>query len=398
MKRVIRYIWAVALLGIIFISFGCTQKSAQLQKGIAPPDKTLYDTGAAYLKKGQFTTARLTFQTLLNTYPDSDMASDAYFAMGDTFYDEGGTENLLQAINQYKDFIIFFPGDPRAADAQMKIISANYKQMRTPDRDTQYAYNTLDEIVTFERRYASHDYMPLVRQLRVAVEDNLARGDLGVGEYYLRGGRSLLGALRRFENVYEKYKNFEEMDRVIYRIGELYDRIEAPEAADWYAKLAEAYPFSPHYEAAKKRLTEMGREIPEVNEALAAANKANIRPSEGFSPLRPLIDFGKALGFIAPPDQYEVARKTIEEEKAQAAAKAETGAGAGGDIQIESVIRQSASGAPDDETSAPPTGSDGSGGLPGISPDSTPDSDDAGENPSGGAGQQSKPRYQRPKR
>ena len=404
MERAIRCIWIIALLGVMYTHFGCVQKSAQLQKGVAPPDKTLFDTGDAYLKKGQYIRARLTFQNLLNTYPDSDMASEAYFALGDTFYEEGGTENLLQAENQYKDFIIFFPGDPRAADAQMKIISGNYKMMRTPDRDTQYAYKTLKEIETLERKYPNSDYIPIARQLKVAVEDNLARGDLGVGEFYLRRG-NLLGALQRFQSVTENYKNFEDMGTVLYRIGELYDRLSAQthdpdvaakaaaDAASWYEKVAEGYPFSDHYGDVKKRLKEMGREIPEVNEALAAANQANVRPSEGFSPLKPLIDFGKALGFIAPPDQYEVARKTIEEEKAQAAAKA--GTGAGEDIQIETEIRKSASGEPGDGTSAPAANQGGSGESPDASSDSATVSGNEAKTP-GGAGQQGKPnRYQR---
>ena len=383
MERAIRCIWVIALLGVMPAYFGCVQKSAQLQKGVAPPDKTLFDNGAALLEKGLYTRARLAFQTLLNTYPDSDMAADAYFAVGDTFYEEGGTENLMQAENQYKDFIVFFPGDPKAADAQMKIISLNQKMMRSPDRDTQYAKNTLREIEVMERKYPNSDYIPLARQLKIAVEDNLARGDLGVGEFYLRR-KNLIGALQRFQYVFETYKNFEDMDTVIYRVGELLDMVQSPEAATWYAKIAEGYPFSEHYEKAKKRIVELGQEIPEVNEALAAANKANVRPSEGFSPLKPLIDFGKALGFIAPPDQYEVARKTIEEEKAQAAAKAAAGSGDGDDIQIETEIRKSASGASGNETSAPAAGSGGSAG----SPDSVP--------ASGGAEQQSKPgRYQR---
>ena len=404
MERVIRHIRVIALLGVLTMYFGCVQKSAQLQKGIAPPDRTLFETGEAYLKNGQYNRARLTFQNLLNTYPDSDVAADAYFAMGDTFYEEGGTENLLQAVNQYKDFITLFSGDPIAAsklaDAQMKIVSAYFKQMRTPDRDQQYAYLTLEAIETLERRYPNSDYIPIARQLKIAVEDNLARGDLGIGEQYLRSG-NLAAAMGRFESVTEKYKNFEDMDTVLYRIGTLWERagsrnpdpdaaaISVITAASWYSKLAEGYPFSKYYEAAKRRLTELGFEIPEVNETLAAANAANIRPSEGFSPLKPLIDFAEALGFRAPPDLFETAQKTIEEEKNQASAKtaAGTGTGTGDDIQIVSEIRQSASGTSTVETSSQSSGS-------GESPDVSRGSNDE-ENMSGDAEQERRLRYQR---
>ena len=366
MERMIRGIWIIAFIGVMSAHFGCGQRSANLQRGVAPPDKTLYETGKTYLDRGHYIRARLAFQTLLNTYPESDLASDAYFAIGDTFYDEGGTENLLMAENQYKDFMLFFAGDPRAADAQMKIISLNHSLMRAPDRDPQYALRTLQEIETFERRFSGHDYLPIVQRLRVGVEDNLARNDLGIGEFYLRRGNSL-GAIQRFQHITENYQNFEDMDTVLFRIAELHERVlrdpgsefaelAAAEAANWYGRIAEGFPFSRHYETAKRRLIELGFEIPEVNETLAAANQANIRPSEGFSPLRPLIDFGKALGFIAAPDLYEVARRTVEEERAQAAAE---GAGAGDDIQIESEILRSASGESPDATYDSPAVSPG---------------------------------------
>ena len=377
MKRTNQYILGILALVLLGCLSGCVPKRARLQQGIAPPDRILYETGANYLKHGQYIRSRLAFQTLLNTYPDSDVASEAYFAMGDSFYEEGGTENLLMAEDQYKNFIVFYPGDPRSADAQMKIISLNYKMMRSPDRDPQYAYRTLQEIKTLEQRYPSSDFIPLARQLKVGVEDNLARGDLGVAEYYLRNN-NLLGVSLRLQEVVDNYKDFAEMDRVLFRLGELYDNVNNPESAIYYTKIMEGYPFSDYYERAKKRLVELGQSIPEVNQELADANQAKILPSEGFSPLKPLVDFGKALGFIAPPDQYEVAIKAIAEEKAAAEAKA-AAEGVGDDIQIDAVISKSASGAE-------------------VSVSETPSSNEATEDdsPSGGNETQRKPsRYQR---
>lgn len=390
MRGIIR---VIALLGVISMYFGCTQKSAQLQKGIAPPDKTLFETGESYLQKGLYDRARLAFQTLLNTYPDSDLAPDAYFAMGDTFYEQGGTANLLQAENQFNNFITFYQGDPRTAEALMKIISGHLKMMNTPDRDTQHAYNALREIKRFGLLFPDHDYTSLLRQIKIRVEDNLARGDLSVAEFYEKSD-NLIGAMQRLEYVYNTYKDFERMDDVIMGIAKLYQRASAKTnnpsasalAAQWYEKVVVGYPFSEHYENAKKQLTALGYAIPETDKALAAANQAKIKPSEGFSPLKPLVDFVKALGFIPPPDEYEIARKTVAEEKA-AAAKA-AGAGASDDIEIISIISRGGDGAQTEETPAP-------SGVTGESPDNDPAS---GVSPSGGAGQQSKPpRYQQPK-
>lgn len=345
MRWILRCILMSAILGG---ATGCVQKSAKLQKSIAPPDKTLFETGSGYLKKGQYIKSRLAFQTLLNTYPDSDVAADTYFAMGDSFYEEGGTDNWLQAEDQYKNFIVFYPGNPRSADAQMKIISLNYKMMRTPDRDQQYAHRALQEIKNFEQRYADSDFLPVVRKLKVLVEDNLARGDLNVGRFYADRG-NLLGAQLRFREIVEKYPNFEDMDAVLFQLGELARRVNNSEmATDYYAKLAKGYPYSKLYDETKARLIAMGKAIPDVDKELAASNQARLSPGEGFSPLRPLIDFGKALGFVPLPDQYNIAKQSAESEKARiaqaAAAKAAAdGLNEDGDFQIESEIRKSAS-------------------------------------------------------
>jgi len=79
-----------------------------------------------YLKTSQYIRARLAFQTLINLYPDSKRAADAYFAMGDSFYDEGGTENLLQAWDCYRNAIYASKGNYAAAIPRLKRIIDNY--------------------------------------------------------------------------------------------------------------------------------------------------------------------------------------------------------------------------------------------------------------------------------
>ena len=340
-----------ALVGATLLCLsGCVQKSAKLQKSVVPPDKTLYDTGSDYLKKGQYIKARLAFQTLLSTYPDSEMAEEAYFAMGDSFYEEGGTENLLQAEDQYKNFIVFYPGSAKADDAQLKTISLNYKLIGTPDRDQQYARRSLQEISIFERRYPNSDFLPIVKQLKNLVEDNLARGDYGIGKFYETKG-NLAGARGRYQDIVDQFKNYEEMDSVLFSLGEIYGKSNDPrnleQSAAYYESITKGYPFSKYYAEAKTRLISLGKEIPPVDTEMAAANQARLKPDAGFSPLKPFVDFGKALGFVGPPDQYEVAQKTVEAEKAKnaelAAAKEGESGAAGGDIQIETEIRKSAS-------------------------------------------------------
>ncbi len=125
------------------------QQQAADTKSSAEPDKVLYDRSMVEYKKGKYTEARLDLQTLINTYPDSEFLAKAKLAMGDSFYKEGGTSNLTQAVAQYKDFITFFPFLEEAAYAQMQVAMSHYRMMEKSDRDNSEAESAEDEFQAF---------------------------------------------------------------------------------------------------------------------------------------------------------------------------------------------------------------------------------------------------------
>ncbi len=362
---------SVAFIGIVLVySIGCAPKSAKLQKSVIPPDKTLFETGSDYLRKGQYIKSRLAFQTLISTYPDSEMAAEAYFAIGDSFYEEGGTENLLQSEDQYKNFIVFFPAHPKAPDAHVKVISANMSLMRSPDRDQQYSRRALQEIRKFLQQFPNSDFAPIVKQFQVEVEEKLALADLGVGQFYADRG-NYVGARSRFEEVVDQYKDFPGLDEVYFRLAEVWEKSNNPDqAAVYYGKITSEYPFSKVAEEAKARLNLLGKPVPPVDTELAALNQSRLRPDEGFSPLKPFIDFGKALGFVGPPDRYDMAKKTVELERiktAEASTKSADGSQSPDDILIQTTLRKSASGEMQESTVLGPN--------PAAAPESSEDKD-----------------------
>src|SRR5258707_4094423 len=87
----------------------------------AEPDKILYDKAMEDVKHGRHEVGRLNLQTLINTYPDSDYLAKAKLAIDDSFYKEGGTANLTQAVKAYNDCDIFFPMLPEAAYSQLHV-------------------------------------------------------------------------------------------------------------------------------------------------------------------------------------------------------------------------------------------------------------------------------------
>src|SRR5207253_5274569 len=139
----------VAFFGILLlITAACTNKKSVnplANVGSKQPDKVLFDKAMYAMKHNRFDVARITLQTLINTYPDSEFIARAKLAVGDSWYAEGGTASLAQAEAEYQDFETFFPNMPEAAEAQVKIANIHYQQMEKPDRDFTHAMRAEEE-------------------------------------------------------------------------------------------------------------------------------------------------------------------------------------------------------------------------------------------------------------
>src|SRR5512146_721737 len=107
----LRRIGSVLLLaGLLFSVAACTNKQVNnpiAGVGSVQPDKVLFDRAMDAMKHNKFDVSRLTLQTLINAYPDSEFIARAKLAIADSWYAEGGSAALAQAENEYRDFITF---------------------------------------------------------------------------------------------------------------------------------------------------------------------------------------------------------------------------------------------------------------------------------------------------
>jgi outer membrane protein assembly factor BamD len=302
----------VTLLFAAFLLTSCGQKSAGLQEGAAAPDTQLFESGMKYLEKSQYIKARLAFQTLINTYPDSEFTPASFLAIADSYYSEGGTESLLQAEAQYKDFLIFYPTHEMADDAQLKIAAINYRLMKPYDRDPTNAKKAELEFKRFLDNYPDSELTPTAREALREVEETLARHDQEIGDFYFHRG-SYNAAEGRYQTVVEKYPEFSMMDTTLYRLGIAYEEVgRINDAAVYYERIVREYPFSSFFSSAKEKLVLLERPVPEVDQQAASRHQANLR-TESFSLLSPIRSVVEV--FSGRPDIYEIARKRADERR-----------------------------------------------------------------------------------
>ncbi len=308
MKRIF---WLFILIFIAALSAGCGQKSAGLQEGAAAPDTQLFENGMDYLNKSQHIKARLAFQTLINTYPESEFTPSSFLAIADSFYAEGGLENLLQAEAQYKDFLIFYPTHEMADDAQLKIAAINYKLMGPYDRDPTHMRKAASEIKRFLTNFPDSEMAPTAREVLKEVEEAMAMRDHYIGNFYFKKN-SYRAAEDRYKEVLEKYPDFSTLDETLFNLGRcLEENGQVVEAAVYYKRVASEFPFSKYFSDAKQHLVMLEQDIPEIDEIIAAKRKANRREDQGFSITDPIKSVWETVS--GREDIYKRARERADQ-------------------------------------------------------------------------------------
>jgi len=249
------------------------------------PDKVLYDRAMKDIKKGRQEIGRLTLQTLINTYPDSEFLAKAKLAIADSYYKEGGSANLTQAIASYKDFIVFFPFLPEAPYAQMQVAMTHYKQMEKPDRDRTEARAAEEEFQTFLQKYPNDPLVPQTTQHLREVQELLAEGEFRIGYYYyVKGDRR--ASAGRLLAVTKRYPLYSRSDRALWMLGDIFEKSEKKEiAAIYLGRIVRDYPLSPLASDAKNKLVAFGVPVPQPDpKALAwmQAEQNAVRPKPGM--------------------------------------------------------------------------------------------------------------------
>jgi outer membrane protein assembly factor BamD len=287
--------WFVLLALLLFFTAACTNKKVNnplANVGSKQPDKVLFDRAMDAMKHNRFDVSRMTLQTLINTYPDSEYIARAKLAVADSWYAEGGTTALTQAEIEYKDFETFFPNMSEAAEAQLKIANIHYQQMEKPDRDFTHAMRAEDEYRQLIQQYPDSKLVPEAKQRLLEVQEVLAQREYNIGRfYYLRP--SYPAAIARLQTVVDRYPLYSGADEALYLLGQSYEAEigllraskmqEAAKAhaiqeftknaAAAYDKILTRYPLMDRAEDAKKRLEALHQPVPQPTKEAIAQNQ-----------------------------------------------------------------------------------------------------------------------------
>jgi outer membrane protein assembly factor BamD len=188
----VRFVVTVCLLAAV----GCASSGTRIPEGTLEPDKFLFERGTEALNRKRWLTAREFFRTLMDSYPQSTFRAEAKLGLGDSFLGERTAEAYVLAVNEYREFLAYYPQNEHAHRAQFQLAMAYFQQMRGPERDQTDTKNAIQEFTVYVQRYPDKPLIEEARQKLREARDRLSMSEYRVGYFYYRTQKVVPGGHR----------------------------------------------------------------------------------------------------------------------------------------------------------------------------------------------------------
>ena len=166
-------------------------------------------------------------------------------------------EPQVYALNEFREFLSFYPTHARADYAQYRLAMAYYQQMLSPQRDQTATKEAIREFNAFIERHPGSSLRPDVEAKLREARDRLSRADYEVGLHYFRI-KWYPGAIDRFTELLARDPEYTYRDAVYFHLAEsLRAAGRTAEALPYYDRLVKEFEASEYLERAQARITEL---------------------------------------------------------------------------------------------------------------------------------------------
>jgi outer membrane protein assembly factor BamD len=256
---------ARALLALVLAcAAACASGPKKPPVGTLEPDKFLWERGSQELNQKHWLTAREYFRQLMDSYPQSAYRADAKLGMGDTYLGEGSAESRVLAVNEYREFLSFYPTHRRADYAQFKLGMAHFYEMHGPERDQTETREAIAELSLFVQKYpvvcgttvittGCSNLLPEARARLREAHDRLSDSNYRVAYFYLKTGKFPPAAIDRFNAILKEDPEYTHRDAVYFYLAQALIRVQRPaEVLPYLDRLVAEFEQSEYLEEARK--------------------------------------------------------------------------------------------------------------------------------------------------
>ena len=202
------------------VTSACSSASRKPPVGTLEPDKFLWERGTRELDSKHWFNAREYFRQLMDSYPQSQYRADAKLGLADTYLGESSSESKVLAINEYREFLSFYPTHPRADYAQYKLGMSHFYQMYGPERDQTETREAVAELRAMVQKYPNSPLRPeAVKRLREA-RDRLSDAEYRVAYFYVHTEKFAPAAIERFSALLKDDPEYSRRDAVYFHLAQ----------------------------------------------------------------------------------------------------------------------------------------------------------------------------------
>lgn len=271
--RAVRSLVCIALIAVLS---ACASGPKRPPVGTLEPDRFLFERGTEELNKKHWLTSREYFRQLMDSYPQSQYRAEAKLGLADTYLGEGTAESSVLAINEYREFLSFYPTHKRAYYAQFKLGMCHFYEMHGPDRDQSETLEAVAELTTFVERYGASDLgdpdrAKLIEEGRARLreaKDRMSDANYRVAYFYLKTQKFPPAAIDRFNAILKSDPEYSRRDGVYFHLAQALVLMKRPaEALPYLDRLIAEFESSEYLEEARKLAETLKADVKDVKKA-----------------------------------------------------------------------------------------------------------------------------------
>lgn len=235
------------VLGLALLSLAaCGGHQIDLETLASASDDVIWEAAQKAAEKKDWESARQYYKRLVDAFPQSPHHPDARIGLADSYFEQGGVGNYVLAVSAYREFLTLYPQHPRSDYAQFKAGECYFEQKNSPDRDQTATRQALEEYERLLDVYPQSQYVEQTRERIHECRQTLARSNFQVGYFYQKTRNAWRAAIGRYETVLTEYPDYERIDEVLFRLGQVLSfQGRYAEARPHLARLREEFPESP---------------------------------------------------------------------------------------------------------------------------------------------------------
>lgn len=210
--------------------------------------------GEELFKDEKYQRSRKFFAHVWESYPSDPLGRRSLLRVADSYFEQGGPVNLVEAQYKYRDFINRYPGSEFADYAMLQIANVSFEQMERPDRDQSKTLETVEKFREMIAAYPNSKLRPDAEKRLQEALDRLARHEHVIARFYINRG-NYDAAVSRLNGIVDAFPNYGARDATFFDLGTALERLgRKGEARLYFERVVAEFPESEFAHRARQRL------------------------------------------------------------------------------------------------------------------------------------------------